>query len=79
MSRSDFRLSPILQRKSAFGQQWRDQQQGRLVQEALLRIEEFVPAGKAFSECRRHKNLPTEWKSLEPIPRTGGPDKKRSA
>jgi hypothetical protein len=25
-------------------------------------LEVFVPAGKRFPDCRRHKNLPTSWK-----------------
>ena len=29
-------------------------------------LELFVPAGKKFPDCRRHKNLPTSWKRVEP-------------
>jgi len=33
----------------------------------------FVPAGKTFPDCKRHKNLPTSWK------RTDQPARKQSA
>jgi len=36
-------------------------------------LDMFVPAGKQFPDCRRHKNLPTSWK------RTDEPTKKKSA
>ena len=36
-------------------------------------LELFVPAGKRFPDCRRHKNLPTSWK------RTDEPIRKQSA
>ena len=36
-------------------------------------FELFVPAGKKFPDCRRHKNLPTSWKC------TDEPTKKQSA
>jgi hypothetical protein len=36
-------------------------------------LELFVPAGKKFPDCRRHKNLPTSWK------RTEEPIRKQSA
>ena len=28
-------------------------------------LEVFVPAGRKFPDCRRHKNLPTSWKRSE--------------
>jgi hypothetical protein len=44
-------------------------------------LELFIPAGKVFPDCQRHKNLPTVWKksSDTPIPRAKDLDKKRSA
>jgi hypothetical protein len=36
-------------------------------------LEVFVPGGKPFPDCRRHKKLPTSWK------RTDEPTKKQSA
>jgi hypothetical protein len=28
-------------------------------------LELYVPAGKLFPDCRRHKNLPTSWKRFD--------------
>ena|SRR5262245_57750666 len=32
-------------------------------------LELYVPAGKVFPDCRRHKNLPTSWKRVDELPR----------